>query len=124
MKRNKQCRIGIFTRSAGITHAVCTDPPLFTGGSKNITSRTHAEGVGAGAIFKTGVQRIVGGRQDLGISAVLRRANLFLEVLNPHAHGKSFRLHGDALSIKRFKCISCRVPHSQNSRAAGDKSLS
>ena len=116
---NKESRVGILPRPAGIAHAVGTDAVFFACRRKHVSPRTHAEGIGAAAVRQADIERIIRRRQHSSISAVLRRADIFLQVFNPHAHREGFLLHGNALGKQVFKRVPRGMADGENCRCAG-----
>lgn len=113
---DQQRRIGVFLVSGKQTHPVRDYPPRFRSRSHHFTARTHTKRISRTSVRQMDRQFIISGSQlcPSGITAVLRRINHRLQMLNPRSDGKRLAFHHNSDLIKHFKGISRTVPYCQN----------
>ena len=66
-----------------------------------MSSRAHAESVNTSSVFAAVIQLVVGRPQDFRQRSVsiLRLVDLILRMLDAHADGERFALHGEAFAV-------------------------
>ena len=116
---NQKRGVCVLPVSCGAAHPVGHNSAGLRRRRHHIAARAHTEGIGRAAVRQMTGQTIICRRELSARFSVLRLIDGRLPVLDPHAHGKGFRFHGDSLRLKPAEGIPRAVSDGKDQSAAG-----